>query len=157
MEECPLALVCNKKVRLASLCIYGVMLIYLSTIIYFTLFKYKVYGFTLKLLVGLEIAVTALLIAVVLTFKYEDILDRSFLPSPTNNSVQKLVHNVEYGFLALHFVSTTLAIGIFWVFALKYWSVALKFELVVNEEEITSKSRLVDAMMLGGLIILTVA
>ena len=54
-------------------------------------------------------------------------------------------------------MSTTLAIGIFWVFALKYWSVALKFELVVNEEEITSKSCLVDAMMLGGLIILTVA
>jgi hypothetical protein len=77
MEECPLALVCNKKVRLASLCIYGVMLIYLSTFIYFTLFKFKVYGFTFKLLVGLEIAVTALLIAVVLTFKYEDILVRN--------------------------------------------------------------------------------
>jgi hypothetical protein len=64
---------------------------------------------------------------------------------------------LELGYLALHFISTTIGIGIFWVFALKYWSVALKFELVVSEKEITSRTLLVDVVMFGGLILLAAA
>ena len=155
--KCGLALVCNTNVRLASLCIYSAMLIYLTTFIFLTVFKYKVKGFTLRLLVGLEIAVIALLTGVIVNYFYEDKLTLHYVPNSEDKVAQRQFNNLEWGYLALHFISTTISIGIFWVFALKYWSVALKFELVVNEQEITSKTRLVDAIMLGGLIILVVA
>jgi len=48
-------------------------------------------------------------------------------------------------------------IGIYWIFALKYWSVSLKFELVVAEKEITKMNWLVDSLLIGGLVLLTVS
>jgi len=53
----------------------------------------------------------------------------------------------------MYVVSVTL--GIFWIFALKYWSVALKFELAVNEEDITKRNNLVNALLFGGLVLIS--
>ncbi len=46
--------------------------------------------------------------------------------------------------------------SVFWIFALKYWSVALKFELAVGEQEITKKNKLVNALLIGGLVLISV-
>ena len=46
--------------------------------------------------------------------------------------------------------------GLFWIFALKYWSVAVKFELAMNEQDITSKTKLVNTLLIGGLVYLTI-
>jgi hypothetical protein len=48
-------------------------------------------------------------------------------------------------------------ISIYWIFALKYWSVSIKFELVVAEKEITKWNWLVDSFLIGGLVLLTAA
>ena len=79
-NNCTLALVCNEKIRLASVCIYGVMLVCLTTFIFLTILKYKVYGFPLKLLVGLEIVVLALLAGVVLIYPYHEELTLDYIP-----------------------------------------------------------------------------
>ena len=42
------------------------------------------------------------------------------------------------------------------VFALKYWSVALKFELAVKELEITKKNKLVNALLVAGLALISI-
>ena len=44
---------------------------------------------------------------------------------------------------------------LFWIFALKYWSVALKFELAASEKDITLKTKLVNTLLFGGLIYIT--
>ena len=46
--------------------------------------------------------------------------------------------------------------SIFWVFALKYWGVALKFELAVGELEITKKNKLVNALLFAGLALIAI-
>ena len=53
----------------------------------------------------------------------------------------------------MYVVSVTM--GMFWIFALKYWSVALKFELAENEEDITKRNNLVNALLFGGLVLIS--
>ena len=48
-------------------------------------------------------------------------------------------------------------ISIYWIFALKYWSVSLKFELVVQEKDINTWKWLVDGLLVGGIVLLTTA
>ena len=47
--------------------------------------------------------------------------------------------------------------NLLWVFAIKYWSIATKIELAINEEDIGSKNKLIGLLMYGGLATITVA
>jgi hypothetical protein len=59
--------------------------------------------------------------------------------------------------MAPYFVILDVGPCVFWIFAMKYWSVALKFELATKEQDITSKTKLVDTLLFGGLIYITVS
>lgn len=116
---------------MTAFCTYSALLVYLSAIVCLTVFKYKIRGFTLHLLVGQEIAVIALWIELIVFLRMNRLLTED--PSPSHELIMPELlrkFKISYSFFI---VATTIGISIFWIFALKYWSVALKFQLVVNE------------------------
>jgi hypothetical protein len=58
--------------------------------------------------------------------------------------------------LVLAFVLLTVEPSVNWIFGVKYWSIALKFELAMNEEDISKKNRLVSCVLFGGLAFMTI-
>jgi hypothetical protein len=67
MDNCDL--LSNRAQLVTEACTLGTMFIYMSVLLLLIIVKYKVFGFTLKLLVALEISVTALLIEAILYFR----------------------------------------------------------------------------------------
>lgn len=45
---------------------------------------------------------------------------------------------------------------IYWIFSLKYWSIALKIELAIQEQEVTQKDKLIAYLLFGGIGVLSV-
>ena len=70
--------------------------------------------------------------------------------------LQQELYPFVYAYWLLDFVVSSVGPCIFWIFSTKYWSVALKFELVVQEKDIKSSSKLVTTLLVGGLIFLTI-
>ena len=72
-------------------------------------------------------------------------------------SVQNKVRTLFYVVISSGSVVTIAGMCVFWIFAMKYWSVALKFDLVVQEKDIDSEKTLVNTLLAGGLVSITVS
>ena len=57
--ECDQAVLCNPEILPVVIATYGANLLYLTTLILLSVFKYKVSGFTLHLLFGIELVMIA--------------------------------------------------------------------------------------------------
>ena len=47
------------------------------------------------------------------------------------------------------------AVVVYWVFSIKYWSIAVKIELAVLEKDITERNRLINWLLFGGITLLS--
>ena len=102
------------------------LLFYLLTIIGVSVFKHKVGGFTLYLLIMLTVCIAFNMITLI-TILW--IIEAK--PSITAN------FNVIKFFVALIiYISVINGSLVYWIFAIKYWSVALKIELAIEEQDI---------------------
>ena len=131
------------------------LLLYFAVLFGLTKYKYKVYGFASKMLLGLGIVVLALFIEAILGFRMNRIIDGNFDPVHIK-SIQPQLNRLLFTMMAPYFIILDVGPCVFWIFAMKYWSVALKFELAAQEQDITSKTKLVDTLLFGGLIYTTV-
>ena len=53
---------------------------------------------------------------------------------------QKVSFTRKFFFLASMYTSTTSGFIVYWIFAVKYWSVALKIELAIAERDVKEKN-----------------
>ena len=44
----------------------------------------------------------------------------------------------------------------YWIFAVKYWSIAIKFELAVDEQDINKRNKLTSGLLFGGGVIIAI-
>jgi len=51
------------------------------------------------------------------------------------------------------FITTDIGPQIYWIFAVKYWSIASKFELAMAEQDINKRNRLVFTGLISGLVL----
>ena len=110
-----------------ELVLYVALLVYLLTLIAVSIFKHKVSGFTIYLLIMLTICLSCNLIpfaAVVWIIE-------------TQRKVTANVNVIKF------FAGLTIYIGVasgslvYWIFSIKYWSIALKIEFAIEEQDIT--------------------
>ena len=66
MSDCSSVVLCNPGILLATILTYGANLIYLTVLNILSVFKYKVRGFTLTLLIGIEAVMVSVLIQAIL-------------------------------------------------------------------------------------------
>ena len=120
-----------KAILISQLCTYSIMLLYMTALLFLTICKYKSFSFTLRLMIALETAIVVLWIIVNLDFRIINLCDSD--TTTYHSVVQNKVRSLLYVVFLLGAVATTAGMCVFWLFALKYWSVALKFDLVVKE------------------------
>ena len=70
---------------------YGAMLIFLAVIIGLMVFKHKVFGFTFRLLLGLESVVIAVFIGSILLISESRLLSHDFSPAHIETVLVKLL------------------------------------------------------------------
>ena len=154
-EECNQVVICNQGLLLATTLTYGANLLYLTVLNFLSVCKYKVTGFTLHLLLGIELVMIAVFTQQILLFRVSELINGDTSVEHIDSLKQELYPFV-YAYWLLGFVVLSVGPCIFWIFSTKYWSVALKFELVVQEKDINSNSKLVTTLLVGGLIFLTI-
>ena len=154
-EECNQVVICNQGLLLATTLTYGANLLYLTVLNFLSVCKYKVTGFTLHLLLGIELVMIASFTQGILLLRMSELINGD-ASAEHIDSLQQELYPFAYAFWLLNFVVLSVGPCIFWIFSTKYWSVALKFELVVQEKDINSNSKLVTTLLVGGLIFLTI-
>ncbi len=106
-----------------NLICYGLLAIFNFICIYRSLFKYRVKGLSLYLLIGLQIAVLAVLGEDISTLRMHQIeSEDSVPPTVLTRKISVLVYiEVTFYGIQLCFSNT-----VHWVFTMKYWGVAKK-------------------------------
>jgi hypothetical protein len=107
----------------------GFNLIFIFALIMLAIFKHRIYGFTLWLMIGLELSVVFWIAANILTYRATN-----QLVAALNTSERKQAYDnwlVAYQqFSWLNIIVETLDYVVHWIFAMKYWSLSLKLELI---------------------------
>ena len=106
-----------------QLFLFPLLAIYISICIGRSIFKYRVYGLTLNLLIGLEIGVVALIIAFALAAKIIPIEISSEQDKGSGGESLQLYLDIH---LVFESITQCSANTVHWVFAMKYWGVAQK-------------------------------
>ncbi len=70
-----------------------------------------------------------LVISAALLFKIKDISESG----DTKQDIEQAIKPYLNTLVGLNFVSLTLGPAVYWIFAVKYWSIALKFELAMKD------------------------
>ena len=131
-----------------SVVVETVLFVFVTALIGVSIFKYKNYGFTLKLLIVLDFGLACLVV-----FQFLNFVLYLNLGDQTQSSKTIYVSCIT----GSYFVSSVSLSAILWVYALKYWSIATKIELAIREVDINSENKLIGFLMFGGLAIIVVA
>lgn len=75
MADCTLVVLCDKGVMLATTATYSANLFYLTVLNALSIFKYKVRGFTLYLLIGIQVLMIAALVQAVMLTRIKQLVD----------------------------------------------------------------------------------
>ena len=137
---------------LAATLTYGANLLYLTALNFLSVCKFKATGFTLYLLLGIELVMIAVFTQGILLLLVSQLIDENSSTAHIDQLQQEL-YPLLYAYWLLDFVALSVGPCIFWIFSTKYWSVALKFELVVQEKDINESSKLVNTILYGGIIL----
>jgi len=154
-EECNAVVFCTQGLPLVMTLTNGANLLYVTVLIFIGVCKYKFTGFTLHLLLGMELVLIAIFIQGIVLLRMNKSINGDTSAAHIELLQQELYPFV-YAYWLLGFIQLTVGPCIFWIFSTKYWSVALKVELVVEEKDINSRSKLVTTLLVGGLIFLII-
>lgn len=127
-----------------SIAFSSLLLIFILSLLVLTSCKHKVYGFTFHLLVCLA-AVTAMTLGQ--GFLLLDYLDKG------GNESEAYVD----GFCVLAYFSTAGCALIYWIFAIKYWSIAKKLELIYKDEDMNKNNTFICVVMFAGIALILMA
>ena len=57
---------------------------------------------------------------------------------------------------AVVYISTASGALVYWIFAVKYWSIAIKIELAIEDQDIKKKNQVIGLVMFGGIFLISV-
>lgn len=107
----------------------GFNFIFIFALIMLAIFKYRIYGFTLWLMIGLELSVACWIAANILTYRATNQLIAALNTSERKQAYENLLVAYQQ-FSWLNIIVETLDYVVHWIFAMKYWSLSLKLELI---------------------------
>ena len=116
-----------------ELFLFVLLAIYISICIGRSIFKYRVYGLTFNLLIGLEIGVVAVIIVIALAAKIITILNSSEQTNGSEGDSLQLYLHIR---LVFEIITQCSANTVHWVFAMKYWGVARKLSLLEANQDV---------------------
>ena len=108
---------------------YGLLAIYGFICICRSLFKYRVKGLSLYMLIGIQIAVLAVLGEASCLLRMYQV---EKVPSPASSWKATILFDVQVVFYAIQLCFSN---TVHWVFAMKYWGVAKKLQLLETNQD----------------------
>ena len=137
---------------LFSVCLFALNTLFFAYTILINVFRYKVYGFTCWLQFSLFIGSLCYVTALVIVFEaVKNFIqaDEQILPTATVNFYRTLNHKYEN--LAL--VADLISYLVHWIFAMKYWSLSIKYELVTQGKDPDKDNKKLMVLLITGVII----
>lgn len=106
-----------------QLVLFSLLAIYLFVCLYRVAFKYKVYGFILGLLIGLQTVVLCILAMDSLTTNFYSKIDSG---QYTEQEANKIYKTYQRGFYSINGIQASILNIVHWIFVMKYWEVVWK-------------------------------
>jgi len=140
---------CKLRLFTSEVIIFSILVCYITVLAALLVFKHKVYGFTLKLILIIDLSVISFIIG----YTLEITLYKQKTEQVTHFNETTLINWL----IVIFYVGNVCGLFIYWIFAVKYWSIAVKIELAVDEQDINKRNKLISGLLFGGGVIIAVS